>query len=206
MNRTRLSIALSILAALAIAASLVTTGSAQQTPPAATPVAVGQPAPDFTLNDQDGHAVSLRSFRGKVVVLEWQNPGCPFVQRAYGKNEMKSEAARHPASQVAWLAIDSTRDGTPQTSRDFRAAQHLTYPILQDRDGAVARLYRARTTPHMFVIDRTGTLRYTGAIDDDPRGQSAHPRNYVGEAVDALLAGHAPPVASTEPYGCGVHY
>src|SRR5690349_20671674 len=102
-----------------VAAGLVGTSAAQQTPPAAT-VAVGQPAPDFTLNEQDGHAVSLHSFRGKIVVLEWQNPGCPFVQRAYSKNEMKAEAARHPASQVAWLAIDSTRDGTAQTSRDFR--------------------------------------------------------------------------------------
>ena len=205
MNRTRNVLVTAAAFTLLVAAGLVGTSAAQQTPPA-TAATIGQPAPDFTLNDQDGHAVSLRSFRGKVVVLEWQNPGCPFVQRAYSKNEMKSEAARHPAAQVAWLAIDSTRDGTPQISRDFRAAQHLAYPILQDRDSRVARLYAARTTPHMFVIDRAGLLRYMGAIDDDPRGQQTHPRNYVGEAVDALLAGHAPPVASTEPYGCGVHY
>lgn len=208
-HHARLALFAAAVVALVSAAVFTAHSSAQQHADQVAPPAgptVGQPAPDFTLNDQDGHAVALHSLRGKIVVLEWTNPTCPFVLRHYGKGTMKTEAARHPAAQVTWLAVDSTPDHTPASAQQWRATQHLPYPILLDGDSHVARQYAARTTPHMFVVDRAGVLRYMGAIDDDPRGTAAHARNYVGEAIDALLAGHNPPVASTEPYGCGVHY
>lgn len=180
---------------------------AAQAPSAAPEAAeVGRPAPDFTLTDQAGERHHLSDYRGRVVVLEWTNPQCPYVQRHYQAETMKQLVARFPAERVAWLAVDSSHFVVPSDSAAWREAQGLSYPILQDADGAVGRAYQARTTPHMFVIDAEGTLRYSGAIDDDVHGRSEQPTNHVGRAVDALLAGEAPPTAQTEPYGCSVKY
>ena len=167
---------------------------------------VGQPAPTFELVDQDGTTHKLADYRGKVVVLEWVCPTCPFVQRHYNDGDMPATAGSFDADKVAWLAIDSSNFVTPEKSKAFREEHEIPYPVLQDPTGAVGRQYEARTTPHMFVIDAEGVLRYEGAIDDDPRGREEEPTNYVKQAVDALLAGNDVPMAQTDPYGCSVKY
>ena len=170
-----------------------------------TGAVIGQPAPDFTLPDETGTPHHLQEYRGNVVVLEWTNPECPFVARHYKLNTMETLSAKY-AGTVVWLAVDSSHFNKPADSRAWKTKQGFGYPILQDPEGAVGRLYGARTTPHMFVVDKAGTLIYDGAIDDDAYGRSDDPDNYVADAVDALIAGDSPKVASTKPYGCSVKY
>jgi len=212
-RRRHLARALAGLAAvavggLAVAVLFAAGGPFRQTPAAAqaTGVDVGQTAPDFTLRDQDGQRHRLQSLRGKIVVLEWTNPQCPFVKRHYDADTMTDLAADLPGDQVVWMAIDSSNFITPAASRRWRAAESIPYPILQDPSGEVGRRYGARTTPHMFVIDGQGKVRYAGAIDDDAYGRDDDPDNHVADAVRALLAGRAPNPSSTTPYGCSVKY
>lgn len=174
--------------------------------PAPGSAALGEAAPDFTLVDQAGARHTLSDHRGKIVVLEWTNPQCPYVQRHYQAETMKKLVAGFPEDRVVWFAIDSSHFIEPSDSAAWREAQGLDYPILQDPEGVVGRAYAARTTPHMFVIDAEGVLRYSGAIDDDVHGRAAAPTNHVEAAVGALLEGEAPPVAQTDPYGCSVKY
>jgi peroxiredoxin len=168
--------------------------------------AVGRPAPDFTLTDQAGQQHRLSDYRGRIVVLEWINPQCPYVQRHYQARTMTNLEQEFPDDRVVWLAVDSSHFVTPESSQEWRTQHGITYPILQDPQGTVGRLYGARTTPHMYVIDGEGTLRYAGAIDDDPRGRNEAPTNHVARAVRALLNGEEVPVQTTEPYGCTVKY
>jgi peroxiredoxin len=167
-------------------------------------VAVGDPAPDFTLTDTAGKQVSLSDFKGKIVVLEWLNPDCPFVQRHYKAGTMKKLAAEH--ADVVWLTINSTHYMDAAANAKFKADEKLPYTILVDQSGEVGHLYGAQTTPHMYIIDTDGTLAYMGAIDDDPRGSSDSPKNYVAAALDELEAGKAVTTAETKPYGCSVKY
>jgi peroxiredoxin len=165
----------------------------------------GQVAPRFALLDENGVRHTLEQQRGKIVVLEWTNPGCPFVQRHYKKRTML-ETARAFEGKIVWLAVNSTHFAKPEETRRWRAQHRLPYPTLQDPDGAVGRAYGARTTPQIFVIDATGVLRYAGAIDNDPHEDEKRPVNYARAALDALLAGKAPSPAETQPYGCSVKY
>lgn len=174
--------------------------------PAAAAVAVGEAAPGFTLMDTAGNEVSLSDFEGKVVVLEWLNPDCPFVVRHYKAGTMKALAEKYGGKGVVWLTINSTNYMDAEANAKFKAANQLPYPILVDQDGAVGHLYDARTTPHMFIIDGDGKLAYMGAIDDDPRGSSDTPANYVAAALDEVLAGKPVTTAETTPYGCSVKY
>ena len=176
-------------------------------PVAAQPVP-GEPAPDFELPDAAGEVHRLSEYRGKVVVLEWTNPTCPFVMRHYKEGTMKTLAAAYADTQVVWLAINTTHYNTVEQTRQWEKAQELSYPTLLDPDGTVGRLYNARTTPHMFVIDTRGVLRYDGAIDDDPRGrkEAGERTQYVKSALDAVLSGEGPTQATTRPYGCSVKY
>jgi peroxiredoxin len=174
--------------------------------PAAAGVEVGKAAPAFTLEDESGNPVSLADFKGKVVVLEWLNPDCPFVQRHYKAGTMKSLAETYGGKGVVWLTINSTNYMDAEANAKFKAANQLPYPILVDQDGAVGHLYDAKTTPHMYVIDAEGNLVYMGAIDDDPRGSNQQPKNYVAAALDEILAGKAVSTAETTPYGCSVKY
>lgn len=180
-------------------------GEAAPSPAAPEVATLGQPAPDFTLTDQDGTEHRLSQYRGKIVVLEWTNPGCPYVQRHYDAGTMTGLDRELP-DDVVWLAIDSSNFVTAESTREWRARHSIAYPILLDAPGEVGRRYAARTTPHMFVIDRDGVLRYAGAIDDDPRGRSEAPTNHVRATVRALLAGEAPPLSTSDPYGCTVKY
>jgi peroxiredoxin len=172
---------------------------------------VGQPAPPYSLRGVDGKTYSLADFRGKVVVLEWINPNCPFSRRHAEEKTMAETAARHP--EAVWLAINSSNprsgDFLPPAEHGAYDREHgITYPVLYDESGAVGHAYGARTTPHMFIVDRQGKLAYDGAIDDDPSGRNPRARrtNYVDRGLAAEAAGRTPDPALTKPYGCSVKY
>ncbi|MGO8971336.1 MAG: thioredoxin family protein [Myxococcaceae bacterium] len=167
---------------------------------------VGQSAPDFTLRDETGAQHSLSQYRGQVVVLEWTNPECPFVQRHYEDKTMQKTLAAFGGKPVVWLVIDSSYFNSPEKSAVWKKQQGFSPPVLQDPSGSVGHAYAAKTTPHMFVVDVQGTLRYAGAIDDDPHGRNPSPVNYVRQAVEAVLAGKPVPVTTSPPYGCSVKY
>jgi len=170
-------------------------------------VAVGKAAPDFTLPDAAGNQVSLADYAGKVVVLEWLNPDCPYVKRHYAAGTMKNLAATYGGDGVVWLTVNSTNYMDAAANAKFKAANALPYSILVDQSGEVGHLYDAATTPHMYIIDGDGTLVYMGAIDDDPRGgKESGVTNYVAAALDEVLAGDAVTTAETKPYGCSVKY
>lgn len=176
---------------------------------------VGQPAPDFTLPDTNGKTQTLSKYRGKLVVLEWLNFDCPFVQRHYQVGNMQSLQKTYTAKGVVWLSIISSAEGRggygtneEHNARTKKAGAAPT-AVLVDSDGKVGHLYGARTTPDMYIIDKQGNLAYSGAIDDNPQAEVEHiksARNFVREALDKLLVGKAPLVASSKPYGCGVKY
>lgn len=169
--------------------------------------AVGDRAPAFTLSDTAGNQISLSDYSGKVVVLEWLNPDCPFVQRHYKAGTMKNLATKYGAQGVVWLTVNSTKYMDAAANAKFRAANDLSYPILVDQSGEVGHLYGAMTTPHMYVINGGGDLVYIGAIDDDPRGNKDGPAsNYVSAALDEVLANKVVSTAETKPYGCSVKY
>lgn len=168
--------------------------------------AVGDKAPDFTLPDINGKPVTLSQVDG-VRVLEWVNPDCPFVQRHYNAGTMKELAATYGARGVTWLTVNSTHYMDAEANRKFAEAHGLTQHILVDQSGQVGHLYGAATTPHMFVIDASGTIVYAGAIDDDPRGtEGASVTNYVNAALDEVLEGKRVSTPETKPYGCSVKY
>jgi peroxiredoxin len=174
---------------------------------------VGEPAPDFSLKDVDDKPVRLSNFKGKIVVLEWFNPGCPFVRASHTKGSLRDAAKRHP--EVVWLAINSGAPGKQgagaDASRDGASKFAMTYPILLDQDGVVGKKYGATNTPHMYVVDERGVLVYRGAIDNSPDGEGESPAdgqlvNYVDAAL-ADLAAHRPVrVGETKAYGCSVKY
>ncbi|WP_224240317.1 thioredoxin family protein [Hyalangium gracile] len=173
---------------------------------AADTAEVGKPAPAFTLKDEAGKEHSLSQYQGKIVVLEWTNKECPFVQRHYKAKTMQNTLKGFDANKVVWLAVNSTNTVTASADATWKKEQGFAYPVLQDPAGTVGKAYGAKTTPHMYVIDEKGVVRYAGAIDDDPRGKNATAVNHVKTAVDALLSGKPVPAASTEPYGCSVKY
>jgi len=176
---------------------------------------IGKPAPDFSLADLDGNQVQLASFKGKTVVLEWFNPGCPFVQRSHTKGSLVDTAARHMHSGVVWLAINSGGPGKQghgaQASSEAKQRFKMTHPVLLDEDGAVGKAYGAERTPHLFVIDQNGTLVYRGAIDNSPDAEQQSPQggtliNYVDQALAELAKGQPVSTPQTEAYGCSVKY
>jgi peroxiredoxin len=178
----------------------------------ASDASVGGKAPDFTLASIDGKAVSLHDSAGKTVVLEWFNPDCPFVRFAHGdKGPLASQPKRVESTGVVWLAINSSAPGLQGSGkeRNIKAAKEygMSYPILVDENGKVGKQYGARTTPHMYVIDKTGILRYSGAIDNAPLGKTegGTPVNYVDQALKGVDSGKVEQ-AKTEAYGCSVKY
>ncbi|PTD21144.1 thioredoxin family protein [Sphingomonas fennica] len=192
-------------AAIAIAAPAFATATAT----------VGQPAPDFIAADANGKPVKLSGFRGKTVVLEWNNPGCPFVQKHYDSGNMQKTQAAAKAQGVVWLTINSGAPGKQgyMTGAEAQAfekkekAEATAY--LLDPKGIVGKLYDAKTTPHMYVIDPAGTLVYAGAIDDKPTADQADittARNHVLAALADVKAGKPVAVATSKPYGCSVKY
>ncbi len=175
----------------------------------------GQTAPSFELKDIQGTTHKLSDFKGKVVVLEWINHGCPFIVKHYSKGNMQGLQADYTGKGVIWLSICSSAEGKQGylTAAEWQAIQTekggKATAILLDPEGTVGRLYGAKTTPHMFVINAQGNLVYQGAIDDKPStdpNDLAGAKNYVKAALDEILAGQPVSTDQTKPYGCGVKY
>ena len=163
---------------------------------------VGQTAPDFTGKTLDGKTVSLADFKGKTVVLEWYNPGCPFVKKFYEGGKMQEFQKDVVASGAVWLVINTG-------GHKLENATYYPGTVIQDENQSIGRAYDAKVTPHCFVIDGKGILAYKGAIDSISSAKSADiekANNYVLAAVKAVKEGKAPEVTSTKPYGCGVKY
>ena len=176
---------------------------------------IGKPAPEFALKDLVGKEHKLSDFKGKTVVLEWVNYGCPFVKKHYDSQNMQALQKAATDSGVVWLAICSSAPGkqgneTPETAKTKTAEyKSAATAYLKDEDGAVGKLYDAKTTPEMFIIDKEGTLVYMGAIDDKPNPSPdsiAGATNYVKAAVMEVMDGKPVTTSSTKPYGCSVKY
>lgn len=176
---------------------------------------VGSPAPDFTLTDSMGKQHSLKDFKGKVVVLEWFNPECPFVKKHYKPGAMQTSQQKVTAGGAVWLTINSSAEGkqghlTAEAANKLKEDQKIaSTAILFDPEGTVGKSYGAKTTPHMFVVAADGTLAYAGAIDSTASADSddiPNSTNYVLNAVEALTAGKKVEPSSTSPYGCSVKY
>ena len=175
----------------------------------------GDAAPDFHGSDSNGNSQTLAQYRGKFVVLEWANQGCPYEQKHYKSGNMERLQREWTSKGVVWLSVISSAPGeqgyvTPPEENDYLRTMHAapTAAVL-DPSGAIGRLYGAKTTPHMFVIDPQGKLVYEGALDDqstpDPASlKIAH--NYVSEALEDAMAGKPVPTPVTRPYGCNVKY
>lgn len=183
--------------------------------PALAGAELGKPAPDFTLKDLDGKDVSLASFKGKTVVLEWFNPECPFVKAAHGKGSLVDTAKKQQAKGIVWLSINSGAPGKQGAGVEKNKAGVKTFamenPVLLDESGAVGKAYGATNTPHLFIVDAGGNLVYRGAIDNSPDGEGKSPQggtliNYVNAALDDLAAKRPVKTADTKAYGCGVKY
>jgi hypothetical protein len=188
-------------------------GTAQGQPQA--PAAVGQPAPAFTAIDLQGKAVQLSDFKGKHVVLEWTNPGCPYVKKHYDGGNLPATQKAAMTKGVVWLSINSTSKSHQDyvTPADLRAWQQakgaMTTATVMDPDGKVGRAYGAKTTPHLYVIDPAGKLVYAGGIDSIPSSNAADiakATNYVNQTLGELLAGKAVSQPVTRAYGCSVKY
>ncbi len=176
---------------------------------------VDAPAPAFTLVDQNGKSHSLSDFKGKVVVLEWVNFGCPFVRKHYDSGNMQKLQKNYTAKGVVWLSVSSSATGKQGHFEADELKQRLTTEkaaptaYLIDADGTVGKAYGAKTTPHMYVINKEGVLVYEGAIDDIAStdvDDVAKAKNYVSASVEAVMAGKEVPVKWSKPYGCGVKY
>lgn len=195
---------------LALGASLALPGHAADATPA-----VGGPAPAFHAVDSKGAWHRLEDYRGRIVVLEWTNDGCPYVGKHYGAGAMQALQREAAEAGVVWLSVISSAPGQ-QGHVDGAQADALTESrhaapaaVLLDPEGTMGRAYDARTTPHMYVIDAAGTLVYMGGIDDRPSADRASlegAHNYVRAALADLAAGRPVAEAVTRPYGCTVKY
>jgi peroxiredoxin len=195
-----------LLASLAGAAALVISSGAAE---------IGKPAPDFNAKDAKGETVGLTALKGKVVVLEWVNHGCPFVKKHYDSGNMQKLQETYAAKGVVWISITSAskKSGAYLDDAAFlklsgekkSKAGHWVV----DESGAIGKAYSAKVTPHMFVINKEGVLVYDGAIDSKKSTDAADiavADNHVAKALDAVLDGKPVEKAKTEPYGCGVKY
>ena len=194
---------------LTLAVAVVVAAPAQADP------ALGQPAPAFKTLDASGKARALSDFRGKTVVLEWTNNGCPYVQKHYNSGHMQGLQRAATQDGVVWLIVVSSAPGmqgylTPADARGWKAKVGAgSTDLLLDPKGTVGRAYDARTTPHMYIVDKTGKLVYMGGIDDQPTADPASLKvanNYVVAALADVKAGRPVAQSATRPYGCSVKY
>ncbi len=184
-------------------------------PVAQAAAVVGQKAPDFKLTDTNGKVVNLSDFKGKHVVLEWNNPGCPFVRKHYDGANMQTLQKEATGKGVVWLAINSTDTShgdylaPAQMGRWMVAQKAAASATLMDEDGSVGKSYGARTTPHMYMVNPQGMLIYAGGIDSIPSASPSDIKtavNYVRTGLAEALAGKPISQANTKPYGCSVKY
>jgi len=177
---------------------------------------LNEPSPDFKLLDSNGKEHTLSEYKGKLVVLEWVNFGCPFVRKHYNSGHMQKLQNLYTAKDVVWLSICSSAEGkqgymgsNEEINAKLAEEDHKATAYLIDSNGDVGRLYGAKTTPHMFVIDKNGILVYDGAIDNKPStnlDDIAIADNYVVDVLDQLLAGKSVEARRTSSYGCSVKY
>ncbi|MBM75234.1 MAG: thioredoxin family protein [Proteobacteria bacterium] len=178
---------------------------------------LGKKAPDFKLTDTQQKTHELSQYKGQIVVLEWFNPGCPFVKYAHDEELMKkryedlNQKKGKDGASVVWLAINSGAPGKQGAGlkNNQKAIEKwgLKYPVLLDESGEVGKLYGAKTTPQMFVVDEKGILVYAGALDNAPMGRSSEtPQSHFDEALSAVLVGKEVKTPQTKPYGCSVKY
>jgi peroxiredoxin len=176
---------------------------------------VGQPAPDFTLKDANGKAVKLSDYRGKHVVLEWTNPGCPYVKKHYDSGNMPATQQEAVGKGAVWLSINSTEAGSgdylapaklASWQKDRKAAATA---MLMDEEGTVGKAYGARTTPHLYIVDPQGKLIYAGGIDSIASSNADDIKkatNYVRQGLTEAMAGKPLSASATRPYGCSIKY
>ncbi|MGO8763721.1 MAG: redoxin domain-containing protein [Limisphaerales bacterium] len=177
-------------------------------------VEVGKPAPDFTATDISGKTVHLGDYKGKIVILESYNSDCPYCHHQYATGAMQDLQKELAAKGAVWLLVNSVNPANPshrthpQAQKEMAAENMHVDAWIDDSSGALGHLYGMETTPHMFVVNKDGTLVYDGAIDNvpDPTHDTKTARNYVREAVDDLVAGKPIEVSQTKPYGCSVKY
>jgi len=175
----------------------------------------GSQAPDFKGTDSNGVTHNLSQYRGKYVVLEWANKGCPYDQKHYLSGNMEALQKQWTDKGVVWLSVLSSAPGeqgnvSPEEENQYlKKMKAAPTAALLDADGTIGRLYQAKTTPHMFVIDPNGKLIYQGAIDDKATTDQADVKtahNYLNDALNSAMAGKPVPIATTRPYGCSVKY
>jgi peroxiredoxin len=207
-----------IVPAFAMAAGLSAPAAGEDASPqggskAVMKAEIGKPAPDFALKDLEGkeHRLSDETKAGHMVVLEWFNPDCPFIQKHHLRNKTMVElAAELQKKGVVWFAINSGAPGKQgaglERNRKAKTDYEIDYPILLDESGVVGRMYGAKTTPDMFVISPQGVLLYAGAIDDDPSPRTLGKTNYVRQAIAQFEAGEKVSPSETVSYGCSVKY
>ena len=172
-------------------------------------VRVGEEAPAFTLKDLSGRSHKLSDYSGKVVVLEWVNHECPFVQKHYNSGNMQGLQTKYTGKDVVWFGIQTGDTNAKMLVALNKKLKVQASATLLDPAAHVAMVYGARTTPHIFIIGADGKLAYSGAVDDRPTPNPATitgARNYVSEALDAILVGNKVSIKATRPYGCGVKY
>jgi thioredoxin-related protein len=178
-------------------------------------VKVGEPAPGFTAVDSNSKQQRLSDYKGKFVVLEWHNQGCPYTKKHYESGNMQRLQKDWTAKGVVWLTVISSAPGTqgfvtPSQENDYLKTMNATpTAVLMDSGGSLGHLYAAKTTPHMFIVDPNGTLIYNGAIDDHPTSDQsdiANSKNYVSSALQQATGGKPVAEAATRPYGCSVKY
>ncbi|HXM95728.1 MAG TPA: thioredoxin family protein [Candidatus Dormibacteraeota bacterium] len=176
---------------------------------------VGELAPDFTATDTNGKVHKLSEYRGKFVVLEWTNRGCPYTQKHYNSGNMQRLQREWTGKGVIWLTVISSAPGeqgyvtASQENAYLKESNAAPTAVLLDTTGAVGHLYDAKTTPHMYIIDSQGTLIYNGAIDDRPTtdlGDVNGAKNYVSASLQEATSGKPVSNATTRPYGCSVKY
>ena len=204
-----------VAAVCAVGPALAAAVSLSSLAVAKSPLAIGQPAPDFAGVDTAGKPVKLADLRGKTVVLEWSNHDCPYVVKHYSSGNMQAVQKDATSNGVVWLTVLSSPPGE-QGNVSAQKADELTRSrgaaptsVVLDPEGKIARTYEARTTPHMFVIDKTGTLQYMGGIDDKPSTNKADiqtAKPYVRLALASVAKGEKVADAVTKPYGCHVKY
>ena len=194
--------------------TLIAAALAFAVPAVAAPV-VGKAAPDFSVTDANGKTQSLSAYKGKTVVLEWNNPECPFVGKHYGAKNMQEQQAAAASQGVVWLTVNSAATGKQGHLDGARANAYLAKvggkeaAYLLDGDGKVGHAYDAKTTPHMYVIDKDGVLRYMGGIDSiasTDKEDIPKATQYVRQALAEIKDGKAVSVPTSEPYGCSVKY
>lgn len=194
--------------------ALIATGFSMAAVATAAP-AIGDVAPAFSLLNTDGKPVTLSDFKGKPVILEWTNPGCPFVRGHYDSGNMQATQAKAISQGAVWLTINSGAPGKQGhmsgTQAKTQMAEDGTSPshYLLDPKGTVGTLYAAKTTPHIYVITPEGRLAYNGAINDRPTAEQDDAlagKNYALAALASVNSGKAPSPATTKPYGCSVKY